>query len=91
MPKYRRKSAIVEATQWFNHGDHPAVHPVRSDLPMPAGATTIVDDEIVGFVSTVSGEQMIRPGDWVMPEPNGVSGFYPCSAAAFAQLYEPAE
>ena len=23
--KFRKKPVVIEATQWFNHGDHPAV------------------------------------------------------------------
>lgn len=29
--KYRKKPVVIEATQWFNHGDHPAV----KDLGVP--------------------------------------------------------
>ncbi len=72
MVRYLRKSVLVDAVQWFKHGDHPAVH-VRC-----------VADE-VGYIDTLEGRLRVAPGDWII---TGVAGEnYPCKPEIFAQLY----
>ena len=43
--KYRKKPIIIEATQWFKHGDHPKV---EMDCVGPG-------DVILGWISTLEG------------------------------------
>ncbi|MGZ5905152.1 MAG: hypothetical protein ACXWKQ_07375 [Reyranella sp.] len=90
MPKFRRIGAVVEASQWFKHGDHPAVKPARGAPPYPPGTMTMEEGEPIGFLDTPAGEQKVHSGDWVLPEPTG-DGFYPCAADRFGALYEPVE
>ena len=75
--KYRKKPVVIEATQWFKHGDHPMVK-----------ATNPMEVE-VGFVLTLEGWMMVTQGDWII---TGVKGeHYPCKPDIFAMTYEVAE
>ena len=75
MGRYQKKPIIVEAVQWFKHGDHPAV-------------LTGSDAGEAGFIETLEGSLRVDPGDWII---TGVAGEnYPCKPAIFAQLYTPA-
>jgi hypothetical protein len=49
--KYRKKPVVIEATQWFKEGDHPAVW------------MDIVGN---GFVNTLEGVHIVTPGDWII-------------------------
>ena len=75
--KYRKKPVIIEATQWFKMGDHPAVE--ESTL---SGAPIFV-------IETLEGDMMVRKGDWII---TGVKGEnYPCDPDIFEMTYEVAE
>lgn len=71
-----KKSVVVEAAQWFKHGDHPAVlMDVRGDP--------------TGYVDTPEGRLRVEEGDWII---TGIAGEnYPCKPQIFEQLYKPAE
>lgn len=74
--KFRKKPVVVEATQWFRHGDHPEV--VQSALYAPE----------FGYINTLEGGHIVSPGDWII---KGVKGeFYPCKPDIFAATYEEA-
>jgi hypothetical protein len=76
MGRYLKKQVVVEAVQWFKHGDHPAV------IPQPA-------EDSVGCIETPEGNLRVEPGDWVI---TGVAGEnYPCKPDIFEQLYVPAD
>lgn len=75
MAKYLKKSLVVEAVQWFKHGDHPAV------LAKAASEAT-------GYIDTPEGRLRVEPADWII---TGISGEnYPCKPDIFEQLYKPA-
>ena len=77
--KYRKKPVVVEATQWFKDGDHPAVRPSRF-----AQVT-----KRVGVIDTLEGEMVVTPGDWII---TGVKGeHYPVKDEIFRETYEAAE
>lgn len=77
--KFRKKPVVVEATQWFKAGDHPAVRPSRF---------TQVTKRL-GVVDTLEGEQVVTPGDWII---TGIRGeHYPCKPDIFEATYEAAE
>lgn len=81
MARFRKKPVVVEATQWFKPGDHPAVKktaPGRGSLKPR------------GVVQTAGGTAIVDPGDWVITEPNG-RGHYPCKPDIFEATYEPVE
>ena len=71
--KYRKKPVVIEATQWFKHGDHPAVLlGVRFD-----GRP---------YIETLEGPHLVTPGDWII---TGVKGeHYPCKPDIFEVTYE---
>ena len=75
--KYRKKPVVIEATQWFKDGDHPAV--VSGKLSgMP-----------VFWVDTLEGAHYVTPGDFII---TGVKGeHYPCKPDIFEMTYEVAE
>ena len=77
MAKFRKKPVVIEATQWFKDGDHPAVIPGKlSGMP-------------VFWIVTLEGDMMVTPGDWII---TGVKGeHYPCKPDIFEMTYENAD
>jgi hypothetical protein len=76
MARYLKKQVVVEAVQWFRHGDHPAV--------LADSAT-----DAIGYIDTPEGRLTVQPGDWVI---TGIAGEnYPCKPNIFEQLYIPAD
>jgi hypothetical protein len=90
MARYRKRPVVIEATQWFKMGDHPAVKPVPvSEFPMVNDA-----NRLCGWVDTLESGDVARgltviPGDWII---TGVKGeHYPCKPDIFASTYEVVE
>jgi hypothetical protein len=78
MAKYRKKPVVIEAVQWFKHGDHPEV------TLLPIGGSNAGK----GFIHTLEGGHVVTPGDWII---TGVKGEqYPCKPDIFAATYEDA-
>lgn len=78
MGKFRKKPVVIEATQWFKPGDHPAV-------VMKSGPNRYADAGIP-WVETLEGGHVVTPGDWII---TGVKGeFYPCRDDIFRMTYE---
>ena len=74
--KYRKKPVVVEATQWFEHGDHPEV---KRTAYSPTD----------GWIQTLEGGHVVSPGDYII---TGVKGeHYPCKPDIFELTYEPVE
>jgi hypothetical protein len=74
--KYRKKPVVIEATQWFKHGDHPMV---QSNSP----------DSKSGWIATLEGGHIVSPGDYII---KGVKGeHYPCKPDIFHATYEKVE
>jgi hypothetical protein len=77
MSKYRKKPVVIEATQFFKRGDHPAVREF-----MLSGMS-------VFGVDTLEGGHIVTPGDWII---TGVKGeHYPCKPDIFEMTYEEVE
>jgi hypothetical protein len=78
MAKFRKKPIVIEATQWFKDGDHPAVE-----------CRTVNPNLCVGmffYIKTLEGEHIVTPGDWII---TGVKGeHYPCKPDIFEMTYE---
>mgnify|MGYP001560338316 CR=1 FL=1 len=96
MPKFRKKPVVIEAEQFTQE----QVEAYMFDkVPLPRGVNfgsahthpptrRIYSTHFT--VMTIHGERAtIVPGDWIMPEPDGVH-FYPCKPDIFAATYEPA-
>lgn len=73
--KYRKKTVVIEATQWFKHGDHPMVMKHF--------------DSDMGYIDTLEGMHMVTPGDYIITGVKGER--YPCRPDIFAMTYEEAE
>ena len=77
--KYTKKPIIIEATQWFKHGDHPKVD---MDSVGPGGI-------VLGWISTLEGGHEVTPGDYII---TGIKGeHYPCKPDIFEATYEKVE
>lgn len=76
--KFRKKPVVIEATQWFKMGDHPAVK---------MGHNEVVDN--IPYIETLEGPHLVSQGDWII---TGVKGeHYPCKPDIFEMTYEPVE
>jgi len=74
--KFRKKPVVIEATQWFKHGDHPLVEVYPTDG----------EEENKGWIVTLEGGHIVTPGDWII---TGVVGeTYPCKPDIFEMTYE---
>ena len=86
MTKFRKKPVVIDATQWFTHGDHPAVVPVPYDHPVDRQAIRVGE---WGWVDDLEGGHLVSPSDWII---TGVRGeHYAIKDAIFRETYEPAE
>lgn len=88
MPKFRKRPVVVEAEQYLGPQQRPVVrgvclggkecvHGWRRSMVRP-------------HVTTAQGQHVaVNPGDWIIKEPEGQSGYYPCKPDVFAATYEP--
>ena len=86
--KFRKKSVVIEATQWFKMGDHSAVVERNSyeEKPISPGITYVTK---IPIIKTLEGEHIVTPGDWII---TGVKGeHYPCKPDIFDMTYERVE
>lgn len=73
--KFRKKPVVVEATQWFKMGDHPAVRQGRwTKRPI---------------IETLEGDMYVQPGDWIITGVQGEH--YACKPDIFEATYERVE
>lgn len=61
MPQYRKKPALVEATQWFRNGDHPFDQSKPVDTT--GHSTTLTEGQVVKFF-----RRLHIPGDRICQE-----------------------
>ncbi len=79
--KFRKKPVVIEAVQWFKHGDHPAVFIFQGESQVWVHGQA--------YIETLEGRHLVRPGDWII---TGVRGeHYPCRDDIFRKTYEPAD
>ena len=79
--KFRKKPVVVEATQWFKMGDHPAV--VMKSEQYRYGDTSFP------WIDDLEGGHIVTEGDWII---TGVKGeYYACKADIFELTYEAVE
>jgi hypothetical protein len=99
MSKFRKKTAVIEATQWFINGDHPQ----DGDDPLKEGNVVrryrrpdVPGSRVCfycgrpmhdhGWIDTLEGGHVVCPGDWII---TGIKGeVYPCKPNIFAATYE---
>lgn len=86
MAKYRKKPIVIDAVQWFTHGDNPDVLPFNSMFDNPCCSECHHDFVEHGRVKTLEGEHIVCPSDWII---TGVKGEkYPCKPDIFKMTYE---
>jgi hypothetical protein len=78
MAQYRKKPVVIEATQWFKHGDHPNVTNYADKAIVPESGH--------GWIKTLEGGHIVSRGDWII---TGVKGEqYPVKPDIFEATYE---
>jgi hypothetical protein len=77
MAKYR-KTALIEAAQWFAHGDHEAVR-MRPKYDYSDGPEH--------FIETMEGRLTVVPGTWIAG-PGAKGEFWPIADEVFRTTYE---
>ncbi len=96
MAKYRKKPVVIEASQWFKHGEHPAVRETSyAEIAKLLGTSGCSKEppywswQAMGVIDTPEGAHAVIPGDWII---KGVKGeFYPCKNDIFLATYEKVE
>ena len=88
--KFRKKPVVIEATQWFKIGDHPAVRvPDDKDVTDWSEDLQKLPRGSLGLIDTLEGAMYVNPGDWII---TGVMGEkYPCKPDIFEMTYERVE
>lgn len=93
--KFRKKPVVVEAHQWI--GPDILVPGVMRECGFrgctfdPSFGVFLPNAETRHMVVTAHGQAVyLEPGDWVVPEPDGVH-FYPVKPDIFAATYEPVD
>ncbi len=97
--KFRKKPVIVDATQWFQNGDHPEDgDPTREGKVVRYFRHPAINGKSEcrhcgetmhyhGWIDTLEGGHIVCPGDWVV---TGVEGErYPCKPGIFQKTYQP--
>ena len=99
MAKYRKKPVVIEAMQCDGTSDaNRQIIDWTRGSPTKAFMDTVIrncsPENPDGFdypvlkISTLEGDMVVSPGDWVI---RGVSGeHYPCKPDIFAATYDPA-
>ena len=82
--KYRKKPEIVEAVQWFNHGDHPEVLNISQEVEKYC----MFCRKLRGCHGNFNGI-LICPGDWIVFKDDNESDVF--SDTDFKNTYEPVE
>lgn len=86
MARYREKPVVIDAVQWYKHGDNPSVEKYDNfykDLPCNKCSELW---RYHGWIITLEGGHIVCPGDWII---TGVQGEkYPCKPDIFKQTYE---
>lgn len=96
MSKYRKKPVVVEAVQWFKHGDHENVIPFdveeRAAFIFACKPEDLIcehcneDLALHGWINTLEGGHKVCPNDWII---TGIkSEQYPCKPDIFEQTYD---
>ena len=91
MPKFRKKSVVVEAVRWTGENTEEVLDFGYSG-PQPLwGHDFRIDNPVVKIsgvkIFTPEGEITANPGDWII---RGVKGeLYPCKPDIFEATYEP--
>jgi len=96
--KYRKKTPVVEAYQWFKNGDHPDDgDPLkegkvvrRFNSPIEPGIKLcwmcMKENHEHGWIDSTEGGHRVCPGNYIIKGVHG--GYFPCRSDAFREKYE---
>jgi hypothetical protein len=73
--KFVKKPVVIEATQWFKLGDHPAVKQGKYTKRI--------------FIEAPKTDLLVNVGDWIITGLDGE--YYPCKPDIFEMTYKPYE
>lgn len=80
---YRKRSPIVQAEQWWKHGDSKRV----SKVPL-SNKTYRSKRDTLGWLDTQQGGHVVFPGDFIIVE-KATGAVTSCNPMSFERLYEP--
>jgi hypothetical protein len=85
MPQFRKKPVVIEAVQYTGINERIA-NELEAFMGKPP-AIVDADGKLCLSITTLEGEMLASPGDWII---KGVKGeFYPCKPDIFAATYDP--
>jgi hypothetical protein len=91
--KYRKRPITVEAVQFHQTGDHPAVTLAFKDcetgIILGQSAPFFPPSRAIYAIETLEGWHEVTPGDWIITGINGEH--YPCKPDIFNASYDPVE
>ena len=93
MAKFRKKPVVIDADQWFGHGEREGEIVRYFRRPDVDGKNTFCGECKIrlhdhGWIDTREGGHIVCPNDWII---TGVKGeTYPCKPDVFEATYEPA-
>lgn len=82
--KFRKKPVIIEAYQWWAHGDLNEVVAIPLSAAVKDGQR-----KKLGWLETPQGGHLVYPGDWVIIDQKG--NMTTCNPISFAKQYESIE
>lgn len=101
MAKYTKKSIVVDASRWFQNGDHPEDEYTRGTVDEGKIVRRYRNPDMVGmnrcdicgyfyhdhgWLDTLEGGFTVCPGDWII---TGIKGeMYPCKSDIFNLTYD---
>ena len=92
MKSYRKKPVVIQAAQWFKHGDYDESIVARNPMPDKYMSDPCNNKNCRremrahGWIKTLEGGHTVCPGDWII---TGVQGeHYPCKPDIFAATYD---
>jgi len=86
MAKYRKK-ALIEATQWLEHGDNKNVRKYSDSKDSCNYCNMWFKHH--GWINTLEGDHIVCPGDWIA---TGIKDeYWPIKPDIFKQTYEKVE
>ena len=86
--QFKKKPTVIEATQWFKLGDHPAVVKAIKGYNGAISTEEVFSGTYTDTyaIETLEGNMEVTPGDWII---TGVKGEqYPCKPDIFELTYE---
>lgn len=80
--KYKSKSKVIEAEQFFFVGNPNPHQSVKHKMII----TDSGEPKLIHFIETLEGNMLVNEGDWII---KGIKGeFYPCRPDIFELSYE---